>query len=383
MKVKEVAQILDRFYPPELAAVWDNVGLQVGDPNQEVNRIMIALDPSELVVNEAIKAKVNLLVTHHPLVMSGVNRFTTETSIGRVIANLNANRIALFAAHTNADVAKDGVNDVLARKFELLDLEPLLPLAALSDKDRATEGNLLKVVVFSPVEATEKLIDAMSEAGAGQIGNYDRCAYQVSGVGTFRPQLGADPYLGQVGEITQTQEDRIEMVFRRQHLSGVVEALRRTHPYEEPAYDVIELVDTDQIGLGRKGHLARPLTLKVFAERVAAVVPKTHHGVRVSGDLSAKISTVGVITGAAANFLPQVAQREIDCYVTADAKHHVTLDNLMASGPNLIDLSHWASESPWCDDLANRLNAQFTAENKGIEVIVSTIMGDPWSLRLP
>ena len=383
MKVEEIVKILDYFYPPELAAAWDNVGLQVGDLNQEVRHVMIALDPSEIVVAEAIKANVNLLITHHPLVMSGINRFTTQTSVGRVIANLNENQISLFAAHTNADVAHDGVNDVLARKFELLDLEPLLPLAALSDTGRQTSGNLLKIVVFSPSEATEQVIDAMSEAGAGQIGNYDRCAYQVSGVGTFRPQQGADPYLGKVGEITQTKEDRIEMVFRRQHLSSVVESLRRTHPYEEPAYDVIELVDTERIGLGRRGHLERPLTLKEFAERVAAAVPKTHHGVRVSGDLSSKISTVGVITGAAANFLPNVAQRNIDCYVTADAKHHVTLDNLMAHGPNLIDLSHWASESPWCDDLASRLKTKFRAENKGIEVSVSTIMGDPWSWRLP
>jgi dinuclear metal center YbgI/SA1388 family protein len=382
LKVHEVVTILDNFYPPELAAAWDNVGLQVGDLDKQVNRVMVALDPSEVVVVEAVKAKVDLLITHHPLVMSGVNRFTSETSIGRVIANLNSHGISLFAAHTNADVAQGGVNDVLADRFELIDIEPLLPLAALSERDGTSKSTLLKIVVFTPIESTQQVIDEMAEAGAGQIGNYDRCAYQVSGVGTFRPQPGADPHVGEIGQIAETTENRIEMVLRRKDLSSVVEALRRAHPYEEPAFDVIELVDTERVGLGRKGRLQHPATLQEFAERVSAVVPRTHHGVRVSGDLMAKIESVGVITGAAANFLPEVAKRGIDCYVTADSKHHVTLDNLMANGPNLIDLSHWASESPWCDDLAARLNQRFGTEGEKVEVMVSTVMGDPWSLRL-
>lgn len=383
MKVSEVIAILDRYYPPDLAASWDNVGLQVGNTEQDVQKIMVALDPSEVVITEAHKNNVDLLITHHPLVMKGINRFTSETSVGRSLTMLNANHISLFAAHTNADVAQGGVNDVLAKSFGLVDIEPLLPLAALGDQDHSPANQMLKIVVFVPKEFSEKVIEAMAHEGAGQIGNYDRCAYQVAGVGTFRPQPGAEPYLGEVGRIHKTEEDRIEMVMASSRLSAVVQALRNTHPYEEPAFDVISLVDTRGVGLGRKGRLVKPKTLENFAEMVSAVVPKTNHGVRVSGDLSAQVETVGLITGAAANLVTEVAKQNVDVFVTADAKHHVTLDNLMASGPNFVDLSHWASESPWCNDLAARLASEFASVGADIDVGVSNIMGDPWALRLP
>lgn len=383
MNVKDVVAILDRYYPPDLAASWDNVGLQVGDTEQEVRKIMVALDPSEAVVAEAKQGNVDLLITHHPLVMKGINRFTSQTSVGRSLMTLNANHISLFAAHTNADVAQGGVNDVLAKLFGLIDIEPLLPLVALGEESHEQSNQMLKIVVFVPKEFTEKVIDAMSDAGAGQIGNYDRCAYQVAGEGTFRPQLGAEPYSGEIGQIHKTEEDRVEMVMASSRLKAVVKALRATHPYEEPAFDVISLVDTKDVGLGRKGRLAKPETLESFAKRISSVVPKTHHGVRVSGDLGARVETVGLITGAAANLVTEVAKQKVDVFVTADAKHHVTLDNLMAGGPNFVDLSHWASESPWCDDLAARLSHEFVSVGADIKVEVSTIMGDPWALRLP
>jgi dinuclear metal center YbgI/SA1388 family protein len=382
MRVREVIEILDRLYPPDLAATWDNVGLQVGDPESVVDGVLVALDPSESVVAEAVAAGVQLLVTHHPLTLSGLNRFTSETTIGRVITALNSNSISLFAAHTNADIAQGGVNDVLAEALGLTEIEPLLPLAALGETDVPTPAKWLKVVVFVPTDYTQAVIDAMADAGAGQIGNYDRCAYQVSGKGSFRPNSGAKPFVGMVGEVEQTIEDRVEMVLPARAKDAVIRALRQASPYEEPAFDLMELVDTSGAGLGRKGRLAQPMKLIEFGELVANVTPKTHHGVRISGDLDSQIETVGLVTGAGANLLPRVMNESIDVYLTADAKHHVALDNLMGRGPALVDIAHWASESPWCDRVADELSAVFAERKTGVKVFVSKIMGDPWSAHI-
>jgi len=162
----------------------------------------------------------------------------------------------------------------------------------------------------------------------------------------------------------------------------VIQALRKTHPYEEPAFDVIELVDVGKVGLGRKGNLRHPMTLLEFAEMVALVTPKTHHGVRVAGDLKSSIKTVGLVSGSGSGFLPQLKSDEIDVFLTADSKHHGTLDNLMANGPNLVDISHWASESPWCQSVADALTQEFSQKAIPCKVLVSSVMGDPWSAHL-
>lgn len=382
MRVSEVIEILDRLYPPDLAAAWDNVGLQVGDPESVVTGVLVALDPSESVVSEAVAAGVQLLVTHHPLTLSGLNRFTTETTIGRVITALNSNSISLFTAHTNADIAEGGVNDVLAEALGLTEIEPLLPLAALGETNVSAPAKWLKVVVFVPTDYTQEVIDAMADAGAGQIGNYDRCAYQVSGQGSFRPNSGANPFVGTVGEVERTVEDRVEMVLPANAKDDVIRALKQASPYEEPAFDVMELVDTSGAGLGRKGRLPQPMKLIEFGELVSKVTPKTHHGVRISGDLNSRIETVGLVTGAGANLLPQLINASIDVYLTADAKHHVALDNLMGHGPALVDIAHWASESPWCDRVADELCAVFAEKKVDVKVLVSEIMGDPWSAHI-
>lgn len=381
--MREIVEILDGFYPPELAAPWDNVGLQVGDLSAEVETILVALDPSESVIDEAIDKGVQLVITHHPLVLAGINRFTADTSIGRVIAALNARSISLFAAHTNADVANGGVNDVLAEALGLTEIEPLLPIAALGgESTKPVLAKWLKVVVFVPVDYTSEVIDAMAKAGAGQIGNYDRCSYQIKGQGSFRPNLGAKPFMGTLGEVEVTVEDRVEMVLPASAKDAVIAAILASSPYEAPAFDLIELVDTKRLGLGRKGRLASPMTLIKFGQLVAEVTPSTHHGVRISGDLDSLITTVGLVTGSGANLLPMIQNQLVDVYLTADSKHHVALDNLMAKGPALIDISHWASESPWCQRVADEMASTFHEKGADVGVLVSQIMGDPWSVHL-
>lgn len=238
---------LDAAYPQRLAESWDRVGLQVGDPDAEVTRVLFAVDPADVVVDEARELGAQLIVTHHPLMLRGVNHIRRNEPKGRVVMSLIESGIALFAAHTNADSARPGVADALANVIGLVDDQPLVP---------ATEPGLDKLVTFVPAEDVDRVIAALSEAGAGAIGNYDQCAFTSPGTGQFRPLAGADPHIGEVGGLTRIPEVRVEMVLPRARRAAVVRALLASHPYETPAFDLLEMADTpSDLGLGRIGRL--------------------------------------------------------------------------------------------------------------------------------
>ena len=253
----DVVDVIEALYPPALAAEWDAVGLVCGDPAEPVRQVLFAVDPVEAVVDEAIAAGVDLLVTHHPLFLRGTSSVAATTAKGRVVHRLVRAGIALHVAHTNADHANPGVSDALARALGLHDTRPLeaLPAPALD-----------KVVVFVPLPDADKLVDSLAAAGAGELGDYARCAFITAGVGTFQPLAGATPTVGSVGEVTRVDEARVEMVFQRALRREIVAALRSAHPYEEPAFDVFELASWDSdVGSGRVGELAEPTTLGAFA----------------------------------------------------------------------------------------------------------------------
>ena len=248
----DVVAIMEGLYPPSLAASWDAVGLVCGDPAQPVNRILFAVDPVEVVVDEALSLGAELLVTHHPLFLHGTSSVAATTAKGRSVHRLIRAGIALHVAHTNADHANPGVSDALAGALGLVDTRPLDPLPA---------PPLDKVVTFVPEPNAEKLLDALAAAGAGEIGDYARCAWTAAGVGTFQPLVGANPTIGAVGEVTRVDEIRIEMVLPRASRADVVRALRAAHPYEEPAFDVFELASwPGDTGTGRVGELPTPMT---------------------------------------------------------------------------------------------------------------------------
>jgi putative NIF3 family GTP cyclohydrolase 1 type 2 len=241
----DVVDVIEALYPPALAADWDAVGLVCGDPAEPVRRVLFAVDPVEAVVDEAIAAGVDLLVTHHPLFLRGTSSVAATTAKGRVVHRLVRAGIALHVAHTNADHANLGVSDALARALGLHDTRPLEALPA---------PPLDKVVVFVPLSDADKLIDSLAATGAGQLGDYARCAFISTGVGTFLPLAGATPTVGSVGEVTRVDEARVEMVFERALRPEIVAALRSAHPYEEPAFDVLELAGWDSdVGSGRVG----------------------------------------------------------------------------------------------------------------------------------
>jgi dinuclear metal center YbgI/SA1388 family protein len=372
-RLKDVIAALEAMYDPERAESWDAIGLVCGDPDANVERVLFAVDPVQAVVDEAVEWGADLVVAHHPLFLRPVHGVAATDPKGRVVHSLVTNGTALYVAHTNADSADPGVSDALANAIGLRDLRPLAPQpAAASDK----------LVVFVPEADADAVIDAMSAAGAGRIGTYDRCAWTTAGIGTFHPGEGSSPTIGTVGAVEQVPETRVEMVLPRHRRSTVIRALVAAHPYEEPAYDVYELASQPgSTGIGRVGRLGEPVRLSSFVDQVVRALPPTAAGVRAAGDPDARIETVAVCGGAGDSLFGAVRSAGVDAYVTADLRHHPASEAREASQLALVDVAHWASEWPWLAQAEDRLVAALTAEGTTVETRVSTTPTDPWTLH--
>jgi len=363
-RLHDVVSVLEDLYPPSLAESWDAVGLVCGDPDAGVRRVLFAVDPVAAVVDEAVDGGFDLLVTHHPLWLKGTTSVAATTPKGRVVHRLLSAGSALHVAHTNADSASPGVSDALAALFELRDLRPLSPSPVPLDK----------LVAFVPVEAADRLLDALSAAGAGAIGDYERCAWTTVGTGTFRPLAGASPAVGTVGRVELVGEARLEVVLPRSSRGEVLAALFAAHPYEEPAYDLLELAATPGVaggpGLGRVGTLPAPMPLGELTALAARVLPATAWGVRATGDPDRIVRSLAVCGGSGDGLLKAAAAA--DAYLTADLRHHPASE--APEGLALLDAAHWATEWPWLAEAAGRLARRTT-----VETVVSTRVTDPWT----
>lgn len=378
---------LDRRYPRHTAESWDAVGLVVGDPAQPVRSVLFAVDPTAAVVDEAIAWGADLLVTHHPLLLRAVHSVAATTFKGALVHRLIRAGVALHVAHTNADAALGGVAEALADAVGLVDLVPLAPAPA---------EPLDKHVVFVPVADVDGLIDALAAAGAGQIGEYNRAAWMSTGTGTFTPSRAANPVIGSAGVVEQVVEARVEMVAPRRLRDEVVAAMRAVHPYEEPAFDVLELAPgASATGIGRVGRLDPPLTLREFGRRVAVAIPATEQGVRLAGDLDALVTRVAVVGGSGDSLFDAVRAAGADAYLTADLRHHpaselrerAEFESAAAGGaaparPFLVDVAHFASEWPWLERAAADLVGDLSALGTTVVARVSTLRTDPWTARL-
>jgi putative NIF3 family GTP cyclohydrolase 1 type 2 len=314
-----------------------------------------------------------LLVTHHPLLLSAVHGVPTTDPKGALVHRMIRSGVAHLVAHTNADVADPGVSDALAGLFGLTGTRPV---------DVRGEPGVDKLVVFVPVADAQRLLDALAAAGAARIGDYDRAAWWTEGTGTFRPLPGANPAIGSVGDIETVPEIRLETVVPRSRRDAVITALRATHPYEEPAFDLLTqaALPTGR-GTGRIGTLAQPTTLREFTAHAARVLPATAWGVRAAGEPERPVRTVAVCGGSGAPYADAARRAGADVFLTADLKHHHMLEATAERGPAamaLLDAAHWATEAPWLDVLARTLRERFT-----VDVRVSQHVTDPWTLHEP
>ncbi|MFC7525412.1 Nif3-like dinuclear metal center hexameric protein [Parapedobacter sp. GCM10030251] len=331
MLLRELTDYLESLAPLDYQESYDNSGLLVGRPDQEVNQALISLDCTEEVVDEAIALGCNVIISHHPIVFKGLKRFNGSTYVERVVMKAIKHDVALYAIHTNLDHITGGVNSKLAERLALRNTAILSP-----------KGDLLrKLAVFVPLSHVEPVRTALFAAGAGQVGKYDQCSFNVAGYGTFRGGEGTDPFVGNPGEMHREEELRIEVVFPANRERAILLALFEAHPYEEVAYDLYRLQNSYQeVGSGLIGYLEHPLSeqefLGLLKQQLNAPVIR-HTALR-----GKPVVRVAVCGGAGSFLLNQAIRSGADVFVTSDYKYHEFFD---AEGKIVIaDVGHFESE---------------------------------------
>ncbi len=336
--VADLSSALDAWAPRGSAQAYDNVGLQVGDAARSVSTVLVALDMTPDVLAEAESTGAELIVTHHPLLFDSLSSLTADDYVSSLALRLAERGIALYSAHTNLDAAPGGVSFALAERLNLTDVSFLDGL----------DDVLYKLATYVPQDHFHEVHSALTDAGAGCIGDYDGCAFSTDGTGYFRPGEDADPHIGEAGgELTSASERKLEMEVHQWDLAAVVTALREAHPYEEVAYDVYPVKQkSTQTGLGALGRLEAPESLSVFLERVADRLEAG--SLRYAGNEEASIERVAVCGGAGADFIGTARASGADAYVTADITYHTFFDVLNPEGRAemaLIDPGHYESEA--------------------------------------
>lgn len=357
IRVGDIAQIVESIAPPSLAEDWDNCGLQVGNPEAKVRRVLVALTPLPEVFEEAEEVGADLLLLHHPLIFSPIENLDTGAYPGNLLARAIRGDTSVYAAHTSYDAAPGGVSVALAGALGLRD-----PLEVLSPR-----GELRKIVVFVPEENADEVADALARAGAGVIGDYTHCTFRAPGTGTFLGGEDTDPYLGQRGRLERVSELRLETVVPAHAARCAIAAAKAAHPYEEVALDVYPIGGhPEDCGYGRVGALPQPLTSGELSEHVSGTLG---FPARLVADPrpGEKIERVAVLGGSGGSFVREAAASGADAYITGDLDYH---DALLAEslGLTAIDAGHAATELPALEPLARRL-----AEAASVPVEVSRI----------
>lgn len=331
MKLKEFCLYLDTIVPVSFQESYDNSGLQTGDPESDIISALISLDITEEVIDEALQTGCNLVVSHHPLIFNPLKKLTGRNSVERILIRAVKNDIAIYSAHTNLDIFNGGVSRKMADKLNLKNIKVLRPL----------EKRLLKLVTFIPADHLEKVREALFKAGAGVIGNYDRCSFSLEGTGSFRGAAGTHPFAGKPENFHFEKETRFETILPVHLKEPVIAALLETHPYEEVAYDLYLLENEFYgAGLGCTGDLPAQLAEMDFLKQLNQVF--TARGVRYSGLTGKKIKKVALCGGAGISLLTDAIRSGADAYVTSDIKYHDFFSP--EKKILLVDIGHYESE---------------------------------------
>jgi dinuclear metal center YbgI/SA1388 family protein len=329
--VDTVCHWLEEIAPLSLQENYDNAGLQIGDRNWNVTGALLTLDVTEAVIDEAISKRCNLIIAHHPLLFKGLKQITGNNYVQRCVIAAIRNNIAIYAAHTNMDHIATGVSRKMAEKLTLQHCQVLSPRT----------DQLYKLITYVPLSKSDAVRDALFEAGAGTIGNYDACSFNVEGIGTFRANEGAHPFVGNLHERHHEKEMRIEVIVSAFQRATIEKALIESHPYEEPAYDWMPLRNrSSQFGLGIVGTLAEPETEKAFLQRLK----ETFHlsMIRHTPFREKPIQKVSLCGGSGASLLQTALETKADIYISADFKYHefFDADNRIV----IADIGHYESE---------------------------------------
>lgn len=330
-KVKDICNIIEQLAPTAYQESYDNAGLLVGDCNMEVSGIVLSVDITEAVIDDALARNANMIVAHHPIIFKGLKRLIGSNYVERTVIKAIQNNIALYASHTNLDSVQGGVNTKISEKLGLKNVQML----------SAAKDSLVKLVTFVPVSHIQKVNKALFAAGCGHIGNYDKCSFNAKGLGTFRPLEGSLPFVGEENELHKEEEIRTETIVPVHLQHEAIKALKSVHPYEEVAYDIYPLQNTNpKIGIGCVGELPTAMATKDFMQLVKDVFKlKTIRHTAFCKDTIRKVAVCG---GSGSFLLKKAMQVNADIFITGDFKYHEFFD---ADNRIIVaDIGHYESE---------------------------------------
>ena len=366
LKVRDIVRLLEDWAPPVLQESYDNSGLIVGDRNMPITKVIISLDCTEDVVAEAEAEGAQMIVSHHPIVFKGLKTFTGSSYVEKTVVRAIKSNIALYSIHTNLDNIFSGVNFQLASSLGCLpdSLKILRPKAELLDS----------VVVFAPVDAADKVRQAMHTAGAGSIGDYDNCSFSTIGNGAFRPNDNSNPILGNRGEDTMVEEVRIEVLTERWCTGSVIAAAKIAHPYEEMAHFITHITNKDKlIGAGMIGKLPEPIRWEDFLDSTKSALSATH--IKHTAPVAKMVQNIAVCGGSGSFLLRDAISKNADVFVTSDFKYHEFFD---AENKIMIaDVGHYESEWRTSELIASRIKEKFT----NFAVRLATAKTNPVQIR--
>jgi dinuclear metal center YbgI/SA1388 family protein len=365
-----VTGLMEELAPKKYAVENDRIGLQLGTLQKEIRKVLVALDVTDAVADEAVAMGADLIIAHHAIIFRPLAKIDTASPAGSLFERLIKNDIAVYISHTNLDTADGGMNDWMA---DAVGIEP----EGRASLEKVHEDKLFKLSVYVPLTHLEAVRQAMWEAGAGSIGAYDQCSFSIEGRGTFRPGHGTNPFIGSAGRLETVDEARLEMAVPESLLRRSVKAMLSAHPYEEAAYDITLLQQEGVVrGLGRAGKLEEPIALAGLAERVKEVFDVPF--VRVTGDFSATIRKAAVLGGSGAKYWRAAQFAGAQVLITGDIDYHSAHDAL-AAGMTLIDPGHNA-EKIMKAKTADWLRGRLAAAKYSTEVAASTINTEPFRL---
>ncbi len=367
MKVREIVGALDKIAPPQYAADWDNVGLLVGDSEASANKMMLCIDLTEQVLAEAIKAKATMVMAYHPVIFKSISRLTAQAA--PVVHAACARGIAIYSMHTALDVAPGGTNDVLADLLGIKDARPIEPL---------TQSGGYKVIVFTPPENFPDLADAAFDAGAGTIGNYDRCTFFSHGIGTYYGGPQSKPAIGQSGRQEAAEEIRLELITPASKLTSVCDAIRAAHVYETPAIDIYRLAEAPAgVGMGRIGRLPRPVMAGTLINRIKkqAGLSKVLLASPRRNGKGQLVSIAACAAGSCGSMYKSAAAAGATFYLTGEMRHHDALA-ATAAGLTVLCLGHSNSERMTLTRLVRQLKVSLPK----LAVSVAKSDADPFTI---
>ncbi len=346
IRIKDIISFLEAKFPPALQENYDNSGFLVGNANEVFQKAIISIDFTEEVLQEALSKEANLIITHHPLIFKGLKKLTGNNSIEKLVISCIKNNLNLYSIHTNFDNLTSGTNNYIASKLGLLNAQVLRPL----------ENQFLKLVVFCPKTHEEKVRQAIFEAGAGTIGNYDNCSFNAEGIGSFRASDGANPFVGAVGENHFEPETRIETILPKYLKSKVIKVMIDAHPYEEVAFDIYPVENqANHIGAGIVGNLPEALEPQTFLQKLKEITNAAC--IRHTQFVGNEIKRVAICGGSGAYLIKDAIGQNADIYITGDIKYH---DFFEAEGKLILcDIGHYESEQFTKEILCDLLKEKF------------------------